>query len=536
MALFTWLWSWLTFLGQTIVPLFAKTPWRGVLGVLRWFIHFLFVALILVALGYLNYRFDLEKVLRSPWPVLHKIWLPFLFFLLYILCWLGYWLYLLLGPERLPASFPEIDAAWSEAMMALNQASIDISRVPVFLVLGRPASGEESFFQAGHLHLAVQATPHRPGVPLRVYANRDAVFLTCTESSLLGHQANLFAEHADKEASRARLHAGNGEQGNAVQDLLAQAQKEGRGPNELTDEEKLRISALVAEEHQRRPLPATTTPPAPLLKNKAVIENLQARLQHLCRLLARERRPYCPLNGIFVLVPLAATRGDLEASQVASLSRLDLEAAREVLQVECPLALVLCDLERAHGFRDLLESLPPGQRLQALGQRFPLVPDVDPHEVPQLLDRGLDSFCQGRIPATITSLFRLDANLTVDSLGKVSGMLRRNLQLFQLLVQLRDTRKRLARIAQRGLILEPEAPPMVAGVYLAGTGLDARDQAFVAGIFEDMQERQNFVAWTPQAFAAETGFRRMTRLGYLTLLMIVLLVSGTAYMFLWRGA
>src|SRR4051812_905626 len=125
MALLTMLWNGLKSLGETLVPLFAKGRWRGFVGFLRWVLHFIFLGLVLAGLWYLNYALGLERALRSPWPFLHKVWLPVLFFLLYILCWLGYALYRLLGPERMPISFPEIDEAWEEAMQALNQASID---------------------------------------------------------------------------------------------------------------------------------------------------------------------------------------------------------------------------------------------------------------------------------------------------------------------------------------------------------------------------------------------------------------------------
>jgi hypothetical protein len=534
MVIFTWLWTGLTSLGEIIVPLFSRAKWRGFFGVLRWVLHFLFLALILLGLWYLNYAFDLEKALRSPWPLLHKVWLPLLFFLLYVLGWLGYWLYKLLGPERIPVSFPEIDTAWEEAMQALNQASIDISRVPVFLVLGRPASGEESLFQAAHLKLAVQASPHRSGAPLHVYANRDGVFVTCTESSLLGHQANLFADHAEKEANRVRTRATSPAPTVNVQSILAKAQEEGRGPDQLSEEERQRIGSLVSQEQPKQPLPEASPLSPPLLKNKAVMENLQARLQHLCRLIAGERRPYCPLNGILILVPLAGTQGDVEASQVATLCRLDLEAARDVLQVECPMAVLLCDLEQVPGFREFLGSLPENQRQQTFGQRFALVPDLEPEEIPAMFEKGVNHLCQDQVSSAVLAMFRLDS-ATLETPGQVQGMLRKNLRLFQFFARLRQARKRLARILQRGLMLEPEAPPMVAGVYLTGTGLDSRDQAFVAGIFQEMLENQNFVSWTPQAFSDESSYRRMTRMGYATLLIILCVVASTAYFFLLRA-
>src|SRR5262245_31865601 len=66
-----------------------------------------FVAVVLL-LAWLNRVLDLDKVLRSPWPVLHKYWLPLLFLLGCALYWLGLWLWRLLAPEKAASEFPDI--------------------------------------------------------------------------------------------------------------------------------------------------------------------------------------------------------------------------------------------------------------------------------------------------------------------------------------------------------------------------------------------------------------------------------------------
>ena len=47
------------------------------------------MVLLLAGLAYLNWLFDLEKVLRTPLGFLRKIWLPLLVFSIYVLGWLG---------------------------------------------------------------------------------------------------------------------------------------------------------------------------------------------------------------------------------------------------------------------------------------------------------------------------------------------------------------------------------------------------------------------------------------------------------------
>src|SRR6266540_784144 len=160
---------------------------------LRWVVHIIIVVLIVVALWYINWRFDLEKVLHSPWPILHQVWLPLLFLLIYALCWLGWWLWRLLSPDAASDQFPDIDAAWTEALTALSKAGIDPAEVPLVLVLGRPARSMEDLFAAAQLTLPVRHVPRGPDAPVRVYASREAVFVTCEGASLLSRQAELLA-------------------------------------------------------------------------------------------------------------------------------------------------------------------------------------------------------------------------------------------------------------------------------------------------------------------------------------------------------
>src|SRR5579872_2494171 len=113
-------------------------PSRWMTG-LWWLLHLAFVVVVVLVLWYVNSLFDLDKVLRSPWPLLHKVWLPLLFLLGYALCWLGWYLWKMLGPERETESYPDIDEAWAEAVYALKEAGIEIEKTPLFLVLGRPS-------------------------------------------------------------------------------------------------------------------------------------------------------------------------------------------------------------------------------------------------------------------------------------------------------------------------------------------------------------------------------------------------------------
>lgn len=442
----------------TVLLPFGAGP-RGLPPKLRWALHGAALTLILAGLWLLNEALGLEKMLHSAWPRLHGVWLPLLFVLGYAALATAHWLWRLLGPGELSAAYPEIEAAWNEIRAALCHAHLDVRELPLFLVLGRPAEREENLFAAAPMRWLVRATP--PGdPPLRVYASSEAIFLTCADSTALGHIAGSL----DKAG-------------------------------------------------------ADSTTLAP--------EELRGRLQHLCRLIARERRPYCPVNGILAVAPLRALDSDEQALRVATLLQAELTIARDTLQLECPAVLLVSDLERAPGFAEFAGQ---GDTLKrTLGQTFPLMPDVEENEIAGLYDRGLAWFCQNELLTDLLSRVSVDPPGEADA----SVQLNANIGLYRFWSFLVNARKRLARLALNSAQTGFGTAPMVGGVFLAATGADASRQAFVEGVFRRLLRGQNAVTWSPEALEDESSQLRVVRLGYLGLLMMLPALGGVGYWF-WR--
>jgi hypothetical protein len=501
---------------------------------LRWFLHAVVLLGVLVLLGWINYVSRAAQLwINSPnfAPWLCKVYFPLIFFLLYAMAWLGWWLWKLLGPEDTASDFPDIDEAWAEAVQALNESGIELTDAPLFLVLGKPAGGEEPLLNAAQLSLTVKQAPKRPNAPLHVYANRDGIYVTCAGASVLGRQAAVLnGEVEDGTASGGGDGAPEDDPFKTlrpkgrlkeVQNILSKAREEGRSPDQLTDAERAEIQALIMEEEaeqgQRGRRPQTS-----FLKNAAEVERLSARLRHLCRLIVRDRRPYCPLNGILLLVPFAAADRDEDASHTASAIHSDLTSARDVLQVHCPVFAMVCDLELAAGFREFLERFPADQRQRRLGQRFPLMPDLEPEKVPEMVDGGMEWVCQSMIPNWVYKLFR------VEGTGQdVRAVMQGNARLFRFLGEMRERQKRFGRVFQRGIVNDGDGLTLFGGCYVAGTGKDsAREQAFVAGVFRRLLENQNYVSWTDAALREESDNQRWTYYGYTGLVVALLVLIG----------
>lgn len=534
MSILQWLQQGIRGVRGVILPVLARTQEvRAVGRKLIWLLHFTLLALILVGLGFLNYALDLEKLLEAPLPVLKKIWLPFLFFIVYLLAWCGWWLWILLGAEEERSSYPDIDRAWEHVVAELAAAGIPVAEVPIFLVVGQPAGSEQALFAGSQLELTLEDVPKDPTSPLHVYANEDAIFVTCAGASLLGRQARAFMEEEVpappvrklKPLSRSAKDLAAGSQPSI--DLTAEqtAAMPAFNPKQSASMQQMESQLLTEERPASGKLPTRLA----LLKDNEEVSRHLARLKHLCYLILRERRPYCPINGILLLVPYAATNSDAEANQTGQVCRNDLRAIRDVLQINCPLFGLVCDMENATGFREFVERFPKGHRQRRLGQQFPYVANLDAAHGGELIDVGVAWICAELFPPLIYRLMRLEKP---GGNEKVAPILRGNMNLYQLLDEVRERKQRLARILSLAIAADTRESILFGGCYLAATGKSPREQAFVAAVFHRLLENQNFVSWTKNARAEEADYGRWIRYGYTALatFTVTLFAMGFAFM------
>jgi hypothetical protein len=518
---------------------FATRFWQ----VMRWILHFVLVALILIGLYYLNRWLGIDKLLHSDWPVLHPYWLPMLFLIVYMLLWLGGWLWSLTGPSHVGDDYPDLNQAWDLAVATLHRSGIDIRQAPVFLVLGRTESPPNELFGVT-LRLRVSA-PQGDILPIRIYASQDRVFITCPGASVLARQARTLTKEAldeyesslgDATAHGTPVEAAAGvgqvaQAGAAVAE--APAATNGGGVATETDawtEEDQRVTALLESEGLGIGVRAKKSS-ASFLKDPVEVRLLTSRLKHLCRLIRRDRTPYAPVNGILVLVPYAALQDDLDASQTATACRTDLLMIRRELQVQCPTFALVCDMEKSDGFHQFLRRLPVRHNISRLGQRFPLYPDVDEREIPRLVESGTAWLANSLLPSLVYNLFRLEAPGGAATGREVTQdeALGENTKLYDFLWETREKRQRLARLLTRGLLMDIPRAFYFGGVYLAGTGQGM--SAFTPGVFLRLLQSQNFLSWTPQALSAEHRYRWWA--WFLFVVNLILIIGGPilAYIF-----
>src|SRR5262249_31811118 len=152
----------------------------------------------------------------------------------------------------------------------------------------------------------------------------------------------------------------------------------------------------------------------------------------------RDRRPYCPLNGILLLIPFAAADRDEDATSTATVCEHDLASVRSALQVNCPVFVTICDVETAPGFREFVERFPADQRARRLGRRFPLTLDVTRGELLTKIESLAEWISDSMTPTWVYKLFRLETPGKDD----LSAALKGNARLYRLMGEMRERHKR----------------------------------------------------------------------------------------------
>jgi type VI protein secretion system component VasK len=533
------IWTGFTQLIGLILPFFARAGnLKGWGPGARWIVRFFLLTLIVVLLWFINYRWFRPEIFigNAPSQFVGTAFLPILFLLTVCLSWLGYLLWKLLTPEAESSDFPDIDAAWDEARSVLNDAGIDLTEAPLFFILGRPASTEEALMQASQVPLTVRQTPARPDAPLHLFANRDGIYVTCPGASLMGRQCHILT----REENPTDVHDGPVPERRASEDDPIDRTM---GPDDLKTlrgkgGEVQHILARVREERRlatpqenKRIRQLLGIPRRSLLKDSIAVEELTARLNHLCRLIVRDRRPYCPVNGVLVIIPLAAADSEDDADQTGDILHRDLATMRKAFQVHCPVIAMVCDLEMAPGFREFFERFPDRQRQRRVGQRFPLVPAVEPAALPGMIENGVHWICRTLFPTWVYKFFRVEGPGREDMSAQVAS----NTQLYKLMNEMRQRSKPLARVLTRGFLNDHSGPLLFGGCYVTATGGDAaREQAFTAGVFRRLVDEQNYVSWTADAIADEADYQRWTKFGYVAVAVFAVIILALGIFFVTR--
>jgi len=526
-----------------VVPMFAR-PVAPV--ALAWFVHVVLVIAVARGLYLVQPHLRITEVIQKGPLEFRPFWLTALFLLLYALAWSAAWLWQLLSPGQPVTDFPDIDVAWDEIVAALAKAGIGIADTPIFLVFGEFPSGFEALFRALPNGLTV-AGASAPGSPIRAFANRDGIYLAVPGASLLGIQGwiggGAEGESAGGGGSIAQsigvgasigidqsvgISIGGSVVGSVgvggplqeIQRIIRRARDENRP---LSEDEKRRVRELSgsgAAAPAAKPAAPTAAASAgvSVLQNARLVAEANARLDHVCGLIASVRWPLCPLNGAVVVVPAVVSDRDDTAQQWGLVAREDLARAEASFRLRFPVYTLVGGVEMLPGGFTFFERFAADRGSQRLGKSFPLNPDLQPAAASAEVEKAARWVFGSLLPYHVFKMTRSDA--PADS--------RENASLVRFLIELRRRAPRLARLVGRAVGSEQNLPEF-GGCYLAVTlPGDATDAKFAKEFFKKVESSQGFVAWTGEAYAEDASYCSMTRMGYIALAVIALGVLALA--------
>jgi hypothetical protein len=226
-----------------------------------------------------------------------------------------------------------------------------------------------------------------------------------------------------------------------------------------------------------------------------------ARLEYVCQRLRQLRQPLCPANGALAVLPMQTIlAGSREMVELQKAARADLATIQNQLKLRFPVTALATGMEDDPGFEEMVRRVGPERaRSQRFGHRF------DVRSVPTAEQLSA-------LSVRISGVFEDWVYAIYRERGAIAR--RGNSHLFGLLCKVRtQLQERLMRVLCGGFGHDPERrtheePIAFSGCYFAATGRSEDRRAFVAGVFDKLNEEQDNVEWTREARREDRRFRR----------------------------
>ncbi len=525
--------------------------------IVRWLIRILLFVVIFVLACFVQHRWEwLNEHITNPPVSLQPFWLAGMVFCSLFIAWNVWWLWKLLTEQYENIEFPDIDLAWKLALTTLRDQRVDLAKTPIYLVLGRPAAGEDGIFKASRVDWRVRAVPAGEEEPLHVWASKEAIVITCAGASQLGALAKAIRKETIRGAPNEKLpslgqakpaaHAPDirgtlsgvspaanplkGTLGSGNEPLAALGQGAAGGlkatksaaaaDREIRESEGgglrgtivggfVRAGNMIRQSLGGKPssVAFVENPIASFIRNHPERERQATRLRYLCRIMARELKPRCPLNGVMLLMPTIVLDKNL-VGDCAAVCKQDVATVRESLQLDFVTVAVVCDVEKIPGFSEFRKAFPGDMRGGRLGSGLPLKPDLDymKSTYVQLLENTTNLICNQTISSFVFKWLRVDSTE-----GKpTSDQLLHNMQLYRFLSQIQSRRPGLNRVL-RSLIPPNEGAVMCGGCYFIASGQEPKEQAFIPGVFDKLLSGgfDRAIYWRKRALELDAKYRHL---------------------------
>jgi len=536
--------------GVVLPMVWPPTRPRG----LAWFAHVVLIIAVAVGLWFLQPRLGLTSQLGHGPVWFQPFWSTTLFLTGYALLWSAAWLWALLTPPAVVTIFPDLDECWATIQTALAKADIALDQTPLYLVFGEWPCGAEAVFRALPNGMLV-AGATSANAPLRAFAHRDGIYITMSGASLLGFRGELSASVGDDESEgvgsmfqsvgmgarsvgisnsvgasyMASVGGGSvgtsGGQLSEIQRIMRQARDEGRA---LTEAERQRLRELTGSgDRGAQSSSGRTANQVGILQNPQIAGELAARLIHVCGLVKATRYPLCPINGAVVAVPATVCNDEASAQQWGLVAREDLVIAEECFRQRFPVYVLVNGVEQSRGGTEFFRRFA-AEKGGRVGKGFPLNPDLDAAAALQSLETPARWVAAGLLPYWALRFMSAEGGPNDRAV---------NADLFRFVCDVQKKSAGLAGLVGRTAMLYEDRTPLFGGTYLTVVLPEKPTEArFAKEFFAKVHETRSSVAWTPQAYAEESSYRRAVKVGYFIMLVVLAsLLALAAYVAYAKG-
>jgi hypothetical protein len=455
-----------------------------------------------------------------------------------------------------------MEFAWQAGLKALEENGLEITSIPLFLILGSSDERQEQvLMQNSGQSFRVEGIPRGPA-PIHWYANPDCIFLVCSEVGSLStlsrkvreqlNEATPTASSASEPSAPARSPSPSTpspqpppepepEEAQLGTLDLDSYSKATAAPSAPSEPDTIQGTMMFEEEGSKetsRPAPAEPQPaprqPKPAADTQVPFEPVKLsaqenseqrrQLHYLGQKLAQSRFPFCPHNGLLTLLSFHCIELNREqANELEGAVRSDLDVLRSSTRLRSPVTALIVDLENEPGFSEMVSRVGPQRAYsQRFGRGYSLEKKATAEEL-----AALSQHVAGAFEDWIYMLFREQ-----DALYRPG-----NQQLFALLCKIRCRLKgRLTDILADGFGSEDGregalSRNLFSGCYFSLIGTDSGQGAFCKGVFDKLIDEQEQVEWTEEADQLDQRFRFYIKVavGLLILMATSLILVGLLF-------
>ena len=306
-----------------------------------------------------------------------------------------YWFYRLWFADADESQF-RTSTSVGRSGATLGQAGIQLPALAAVPGLGTTGDGGGASFEVSNLKLVVKQTPE-PLTPVTFML----IAMACTSRVAVRRCFRSL------RASWRLRPAGRGQRldPDAKEDLDKTLRPGGKGAGHHRDAARsMGQEARLSNSAMPRRLARRAR--NDFMSDSKEVARHKARLAHLCRLIVRDRQPFCAANGILVLIPLAGTDTPLEAQLTAQACQDDLLIARQEMKLDCPVVSMVVDMEQVPGFSEFMLRQPPKELGNRRGNGFPMATRLPRGELVEEIRTSLHWVCTTYLQDSVYRIFQ----------------------------------------------------------------------------------------------------------------------------------